>query len=127
MPKAIAFRNWPKNLGPTYGPYRATLDHWKDADTGVFLIDVGFGLEILVEIRLLAYSSPESHTEAGKAATTFANILCPPGSRVRLHTHKNKMTPTITRWVAAIELEDGSIYGVTLKEAGHAREGAFEG
>jgi endonuclease YncB( thermonuclease family) len=120
-----AFRSWPKSLTPSYGPYAAILDRWLDADTGLFLTSLGFGQYAYVEIRLLGYSSPESNTPKGKAATAFANDLAPPGSRVLLHSEKP--VQTFTRFVARIELEHGLDYGEMLFKAGHARIGAFEG
>lgn len=129
MAKPAAFQSWPKSLAVTYGPYRAVLDRWIDADTGLFLVDLSFEEYDYVEIRLADYSSPESDTPAGLAANEFANDLVPPGSRVRLHatTRLGTYSKTITRFAARIELEHGLDYGEVLFGAGHARIGAFKG
>lgn len=126
-PRPAAFARWPKDLSPTYGPYRAVLDRWKDADTGVFLVDFGMEEYDYREIRVLGYSSPESGTPEGDAATAFANELAPPGSRALIHSDKGRFSPTYTRWAARIVLEHGLDYGPALHTAGHAREGRFEG
>lgn len=129
MAKPQAFLRWPKSLSVTYGPYRAILDRWSDADTGTFLVDLGLEGYEYVEIRLSGFSSPESNTQAGDAATQFAGDLAPPGSRVRLHstTKLGSYSKTLTRFAARIELEGGLDYGEVLHAAGHARIGAFKG
>lgn len=128
MAKPKAFQDWPKSLAVTYGPYRAVLDRWMDADTGLFLVDLGFDEWRYVEVRVMGYSSPEHGTPEGDAATAFANDLAPPGSRARLYSNKaGKLDKTITRFVASIELEHGLDYGEVLHAAGHARVGSFMG
>jgi len=127
MAKPTAFKNWPKSLGPSYGPLRAVLDHWRDADTGVFLVDFGMEHYDYVAVRVEGFSSPESGTEAGDAATLFANLLAPPGSRVRLASKKPIYAQTLSRWVASIELEGGMDYGSTMLAAGHTKIGSFMG
>lgn len=118
-PKAFTAR-WPISLSPSYGPYRAVLDRWMDADTGLFLVDVGFGCYEHVEIRVAGYNAPEPHTDAGKAAVEFANRLAPPGSRVLLHETAKGFSPTFTRYTSQIMLEHGPDYGASLWAAGHA-------
>ncbi len=129
MSTPSCFQEWPKSLSVTYGPYRAVLDHWTDADTGVFLVDLGFKRPSYLEIRVKGYSSPESDTTEGDAATAFANELAPPGSRARLHatTKLGTFSPTLTRFAARIELEHGLDYGEALHAGGHAKVGSFKG
>ena len=129
MAKPSVFIGWPKSLSVSYGPYRAVLDRWLDADTGLFLCDLGFDNPNYVEIRISGYSSPESGTPEGEAATRFANELAPPGSRARLHstTKLGTYSKTLTRFAARIELEHGLDYGEALHAAGHARIGSFKG
>lgn len=123
------FKAWPPSLAVTYGPYRAVLDRWQDADTAVFCVDLGFKHPAYVEIRLAGYSSPEPGTPAGEAATAFAYDIAPPGSRARLHstTRLGNYSRTLTRFAARIELEHGLDYGAALYDAGHARVGSFRG
>jgi endonuclease YncB( thermonuclease family) len=112
---------WPEDLSVSYGPYKAVLDRWIDADTGVFLTDLGFARYEYVTIRLSGYDAPEPNTAAGRAATGFAGELAPPGSRVRLWSEKDgRYHPTFTRWSAHIELEHGLDYGRMLHDSGHA-------
>lgn len=128
MARPKALDGWPKHFQPTYGPYRAIVDRWKDADTGVFLVDLGFGHYDYIDVRLLDYSSPESQTTQGEAATAYTENLLPPGSRARLHANlKGAFAPTLSRWVAGIEMEDGRWLGEVLFKHGHARQGSFEG
>ena len=129
MATPAVFLDWPKSLAVTYGPYRAVLDRWSDADTGIFLVDLGFKRPTYLEIRVKGYSSPESGTPEGDAATAFANELAPPGSRARLHstTKLGTYSQTLTRFAARIELEHGLDYGEALHAAGHARVGSFMG
>lgn len=127
MAKPTGFKAWPKSLSPTYGPYRATLDHWRDADTGVFLVDFGMEHYDYVAVRVEGFSSPESSTEAGPTATLYANLIAPPGARALLFTRKPAYANTLCRWVASIKLEDGTDYGLAMHAAGHAAVGSFQG
>ena len=129
MATPTCFLDWPKSLAVTYGPYRAVLDRWADADTGIFLVDLGFKRPQYLEIRVKGYSSPESGTPEGEAATAFAHDLAPPGSRARLHstTKLGTYSQTLTRFAARIELEHGLDYGEALHAAGHAKVGSFMG
>ncbi len=100
-----------------------------DADTCLALVDLGFGRYEYVEIRLLDYSSPESDTPQGEAATAYANLIAPPGTRALLRSspRTGKLTPTFSRWTAQVEIEDLGDYATTLAAAGHARKGSFVG
>lgn len=121
MATPTAFKNWPKSLAPSYGPYRAVLDRWIDGDTGLFLVDKGFGPPEFVEIRVEGLSTADDpHPEADEA-TDFANALAPPGSRALLHTTGARIRATFTRWVARVELEHGLDYAEAMTAAGHHR------
>lgn len=111
---------WPTTLAPTYGPYRATLDRWIDGDTGLFLVDLGFGRYEYVEIRVSGLKcADDPHPEAA-AAKTYAEHLLKREGRVRLHTYA-KMKSTFSRWVASIELEHGLDFALAMTAAGHHR------
>lgn len=121
MAKPGAFLgSWPQELAPTFGPYRAVLDRWVDADTGLFLVDLGFGHYVHIAIRLDGYSSAEKWTDEGKAAIAFANDLAPPGSRALIYSRDGSFDPTFDRWDGSILLERGLDYGEALFVAGHA-------
>ncbi len=110
---------WPAALKPSYGPYAAVLDRWIDGDTGLFVVDVGFGHRLYVEIRVLGLSCADNpHPEADEALA-YAALLLKRDGRVRLHT--TGMKATFTRWVAGIELEHGLDYAEAMTAAGHHR------
>jgi endonuclease YncB( thermonuclease family) len=70
---------------------RVRVLDWHDGDTFHPLIDLGFGLTVggldfngrqTLSCRLAGMNAPELSTDAGKAALTYAQQLCPPGSIV---------------------------------------------
>ncbi len=128
MAKPRAFENWPKSALPvTYGPFRAVVDRWQDADTAVMVVDASFGEYPYVEIRLANASAPEKNTSAGKEAKAFVEELLPRDSRVILRTEKDRFAPTFSRWAAGILMEDGRDFATVLVDSGHGRWGSFVG
>ncbi len=120
MAKPLPFTPpWPKALAPSYGPYAAVLDRWIDGDTGLFIVDLGFGITAYVESRVLGLSCADRpHPERDVALMDAYGLLNRDG-RVLLHTTGKKHVSTFSRWVARVELEHGLDYATAMNEAGH--------
>lgn len=127
MSKPAAFQNWPHNLPPSYGPYTAVLDRVIDGDTYCFWVSVGFDLYPYITVRLFEASCPETSTAEGRSARDYVEHLMPQGTRVILRTDKNHASPTFTRWLASVLLDDGRDLASHLVDMGMARWGSFEG
>ncbi len=124
----MAFEGWPAKVLPIkFGPFRAVVDRWLDADTFIAVVDAGFGLYPHVEIRLANASAPEKNTPKGKEAKAFVQELLPRDSRVILRTEKDRFAPTFSRWAASILMSDGRDLATVLVEAHHAVWGSFQG
>lgn len=120
MAKPLSYTHpWPDSLKASYGPYRATLDRWIDGDTGLFLVDLGFGRYEPVEVRIEGLECADKPHPERETAMAYAEDLLRRDGRVRLHT--GEMKPTFSRWVARVELEHGLDFRQAMFEAGHHR------
>jgi micrococcal nuclease len=95
-----------------------------DGDTVHVVVSLGLDEYAYRMIRLQGadapelFSGPPEERERGKAARDFLVQLLPQGTKCRLATHRD--VSTFGRYVASIELEDGTDIATTLIEAGHA-------
>jgi len=122
--KPVQFQAWPDNLSVPYGPYRAVTERVVDGDTVHVLVSLGVDEYAYRMVRIRGVNAPEMFSgppeerERGKAAREFLVGLLPEGTRCRLTTERD--VTTFGRYVADIELEDGSDIAAALIEAGHA-------
>jgi len=124
MSKPVQFQEWPESLDVPYGPYRAVVERVVDGDTVHVMASLGMDEYAYRMIRIQGafapelFSGPPEERERGKAARDFLVSLAPPGTKCRLTTQRD--TTTFGRYVASIELEDGTDVATALIEAGHA-------
>jgi micrococcal nuclease len=124
MSKPIQFQQWPESLGVSYGPYRAVIERVVDGDTVHVGVSLGLDEYAYRMIRIKnafapeLFSGPPEERERGKAARDFLAGLIPEGTKCRLTTDRD--ASTFGRYVASIELEDGTDVATALIEAGHA-------
>lgn len=124
MSKPTQFQRWPESLDVPYGPYRATAERVVDGDTIHVLLSLGLDEYAYRMIRIAdinapeLFSGPPEERERGKAARDFLVALLPPGTKCRLSTKRD--AASLGRYVANIELADGTDVATALVEAGHA-------
>lgn len=124
MSKPTQFQSWPGSLDVPYGPYRAVIERVVDGDTVHASLSLGVDEYAYRMIRLRGVNAPElfsgppEERERGKAARDFLVGLLPPGTKCRLVTQRD--ATTFGRYVADIELEDGTDVSSALIKAGHA-------
>lgn len=124
MSKPVQFQEWPESLDVPYGPYRAVVERVVDGDTVHVIASLGMDEYAYRMIRIQGafapelFSGPPEQRERGKAARDFLVSLVSPGTKCRLTTQRD--TTTFGRYVASIELEDGTDVATALIEAGHA-------
>lgn len=105
--------------------YQAKIVRWVDGDTVDVDIDLGFGIIYSSQrVRLWGIDAPESRTRdltekaLGKAAARFAEECAPPGTVIKLTTHK---TGKFGRILGMIEVEGVNLNKLMVKE-GYANE-----
>lgn len=117
----LEFKHWPPELAVAFGPYRAVVRHHVDGDTFDALIDFGFNSFGYHPVRLLGVDCPETNRvatrDAGLAALAFVLDTMPVGARVRLHTRKDP--DSFGRFLARVELADGTDLAALILAAGH--------
>jgi len=124
MSKPSQFQDWPANLDVAYGPYRAVIERVVDGDTVHVVVSLGLDEYGYRMIRIRGafapelFSGPPEERERGKAARDFLAALLPVGTKCRLTTERD--VTTFGRYVASMELEDGTDVATALIEAGHA-------
>lgn len=124
MSKPTQFQDWPEALDTPYGPYRAVIERVVDGDTVQVVVSLGFDEYAYRMIRIKdafapeLFSGPPEERARGKAARDFLAGLLPVGTKCRLATQRD--VTTFGRYVASIELEDGTDVATALIEAGHA-------
>lgn len=70
-----------------FGPYRGIVDLVKDGDTVYVKLDLGFDITVYARVRVYGINAPETSTEAGVIARTYARSLLPVGAVVRVTSH----------------------------------------
>jgi endonuclease YncB( thermonuclease family) len=81
-------------------------------------VDLGFSVDARIRVRIANVDAPEMTTPEGKAATFWAMTLLAANPYVVITTEFDK---TFDRYVATVELPDGTDYGAALVDAGHAK------
>ena len=118
------FGDWPSNLTPGYGPYRAVIERVVDGDTLYALVDAGFSTYVYHSIRIFGVDAPELFTsdplerEKGRASRAYLESICPPGTKCLIRTDKDKTT--FGRYVASVQLSNGTHVASALVDSGHA-------
>jgi endonuclease YncB( thermonuclease family) len=111
----------------TYGPYPAKVLDWHDGDTAHIDVDLGFSQRAAaytltgspqLSCRIYGINAPELATDAGKAAHTYAQTLCPPGTIVTVVSHS--WDKYGGRWDGTITLPDGTDFAAAMLAAGQA-------
>jgi|SRR5215831_5687568 len=102
-----------------YGPYRAVIDKWTDADSCRIRLDLGFNITMLLTCQCFGIkSSFKAGTPDGNEALEYANQVCPPEDQVRVFSHgRNKYEG---RFLGDIITADGRNYGELMITAGYA-------
>lgn len=124
MSKPTQFQNWPEGIDVPYGPYRAVIERVVDGDTVHVSVSLGLDEYAYRMIRIKnafapeLFSGPPEERERGKAARDFLVELLPVGTKCTLATQRD--VSTFGRYVASIQLEDGTDVATALIEAGHA-------
>lgn len=101
----------------SYGPYRAIVEKYRDADTVELLVEGPFHSRVSAPVRIAGIDAPELRTAEGEAALRFAAELMPVGSYCLLDT---RFRQSFDRWIGSITLPSGQDYGTALMEAGRA-------
>jgi micrococcal nuclease len=129
-PESMAFEvrsPLPLTVGSINYEYVTTVTEWKDGDTVVVSINLGFHLALEETVRVYGINCPETRTKsatekaAGLAAKAFAAELAPVGTTVKLHSFKNRSEEKYGRFLGIITLPDGRDFAQTMIDASHAK------
>lgn len=102
----------------TVWTYPAMVDSWHDGDTPKCHIRLTPAIEWHgVHVRMEGINAPELHAAGGTASRDYANQICPAGSSVTLLASR---TEKFGRFLARIQLSDGSDFSTRMIEGGHA-------
>lgn len=110
--------------------YQAMITDWIDGDTCDVELDLGFGFTFKPRLRVYGLNTPETRSSdpaekaAGQAARAKAVELAPLYSRVMIRSHKPHAElerEKFGRWLAMIELADGSDFTIRMLAAGHGK------
>lgn len=99
----------------------AEILRWIDGDSLVVKADLDFRIYHVMVVRVYGIDAPEvvgATKAAGLAAKAFAESLLPVGVTVKFVSHMPG--DKYGRWLASIELPDGSDFSAKMIEAGHA-------
>lgn len=124
MASPTQFNEWPSNLTPGYGPFRAVIERVVDGDTVYALISLGMEVYAYHSIRVFGIDSPELFASdpveraKGRAARAYLESICPPGTKCLIRTNKDKTT--FGRYVASLLLSDGRDVASEMVGAGYA-------
>lgn len=107
--------------------YSAKVIEWKDGDTVVIDIDLGFAITVRQTVRTQGINCPEIHStdadekKRGFAALARATQLAPPGSPVAVASLKPGGGDKYGRYLAKITLADGRDYDTVMIGEGLAK------
>jgi endonuclease YncB( thermonuclease family) len=114
--RLVPFDERPQLVPPlTEWWFRGQVRRIIDADSLVVRVDLGFDVNININVRVAGVNAPEDRTPEGRAATLFAVTLLS-GSPITLRTEHDR---SFARWIGEIWLPDGSNYAERLIAAGH--------
>lgn len=88
-----------------------------DGDTVRLLLDLGWGIGIEKNARVIGINAPELRTPQGPAAKAFAESLLPPGREIRFISHQ---LDKYGRPLGEIKI-DGQDFATAMLNAGHAK------
>ena len=104
--------------------YACVVVEWRDGDTLVVDVDLGFRLTFRQAVRVCGIDTPERHgstKEAGDRAKAFAESLAPVGTELLIQSRKpDRPAEKYGRWLATVTLPDGSDLAMRMLAAGHA-------
>jgi len=106
--------------------YRAKVISWKDGDTPVVLIDLGFSVFTEQTVRVLGINCPEVNSRddaekiRGGEARARALQLAPIGEVVVIKSTKPGGGDKYGRYLGTITLKDGRDYSATMIAEQHA-------
>lgn len=127
--KPVEFENFPANIDPGFGLFRAVVSHIIDADTVDVLIDCGFQQYRYTTIRVQNIDAPEifsgtaEQKARGFAAKECLEKIAPVGTPCVIETGKDRQS--FGRYSASILLQDGTDIASALVSAGHAEWSAW--
>lgn len=84
--------------------YEITVKRWVDGDTLVASVDLGFYVSIKVRFRISNIDTPERGQPNFKEATTVANNIYPPDTKLIVSVKKDGGYDKYGRWL--IELPE---------------------
>lgn len=93
--------------------YRARVFRWKNADTAVLDVDLGFRVSARIDIQLARIDAPERGEAGDVEALAECQRLAPPGSDVVITTGKDDK---YGRWLAEVVTSDERNISDTLLE-----------
>lgn len=106
--------------------YVCEILEWKDGDTVVVNIDVGFDWKKKDTVRIYGMNAHEIRSKDPKERAlglrdkTFAEALAPVGSHVLIRTHKaGQDEEKFGRWLADITLRDGRDFAQIMIDSNH--------
>lgn len=95
----------------------ATVTNWVDGDTLDMMVDQWFRIYSHRRFRVLEVDTPERGEPGWAEATAFGRSFAPVGTTVALRSHKSD---SFGRWLAEVELPDGTSYAFELIDKGFA-------
>ena len=107
--------------------YFGIVRDWHDGDTAHIDLDLGFGVILaaydlkghpVLSCRIYGINAPELATDAGKAALTYAEQLCPAGTFVTALSHS--WDKYGGRFDGTLTLPDGRDFATEMLTAGQA-------
>lgn len=96
--------------------YPAALDRVIDGDTMVFLVDLGFRTFSKIKVRLLGVDTPERGKPGYQEAKDFVQAKLAVDAVVLMTYREDRQT--FDRWLAAVELPDGTDLARLIIDAG---------
>ena len=95
--------------------YAALVTRIVDGDTIDLVVDLGLRVKIDARCRLYGINAPERGTPGSGQATLWLSDKIPPGTRVNVHTYKDR-TEKYGRWLVDVFL-DGECINDSAVEA----------
>jgi micrococcal nuclease len=97
--------------------YKAVVLSVYDGDTMTVVADIGFRVQMQLQLRLLGIDAPEMGTAGGKPARDHLRSLCTPP--LIIHTYKDP-GDKYGRWLAEIFNGEGRSVNAAMVTDGHA-------
>ena len=107
---------------------QAKITRWVDGDTVDVLIDLGFNISLAERVRVLGLNCREvtgAEKQFGLLDKAHAEELIPVGTTVVFQSHKSKDKDKYGRWLAAILMNDGTVFADRMIRDGHGRVATY--